>query len=214
MPLPARTPLFGLLVAACVWSLAPVESAADTLTEDAQQQILSVLASAGNGLVSLDRVLLQVRTAHHLIAGYQNPKSPDAVVQAANTLETNLILHLEQENRLIKKDLAFAGNLLGSEGEYQTLTDVVNALNGIDRDLQRFQDALGRPDVIAARHKSQAHLLSFLDAWSAAHPGADAGTLADLRTFSDPQQIEDVLQSQRTIIAQVVEVLNANKLSP
>jgi hypothetical protein len=214
MPLPARTPLFGLLVAASVWSLAPAASASDTLNQDQQQQVLSVMASAGNGLESLDRVLLQVRTARHLVAGYQNPKSPDPVVQAANTLETNLVLHLEQEDRLIKKDLAFAGNLLGSDGEYQALTDVVNALNGVDRDLQRFQDALAHPDVIAARHKSQAHLLGFLGAWSAAHPGADAGLLTDIRTFTDPQQLEDVLQSQRMIIAQVVDVLNANKSSP
>jgi len=208
----ARFGLVGLLFAVMAAALAGVSSAAaDPLSDDQQQQVAAVLAAAANGLVAVDRVLFQVRAAHVKIADYQDPKLTDPVLKTANALEIGFANRLEHEDVLIAKDLALARNLTASSGQYEPLENAINSLLEIDGDLRKFQELLGRPDVIEARNKSMKHLTGILDAWSAAHPGADSDLVAQVRAMGDPQQIDDALQSQRSIITQVVEILNSVK---
>jgi hypothetical protein len=212
MTIVARSGLVGFLSAVMAVALVGVSSAsADSLSEDQQQQVAGVLAAAANGLMAVDRVLLQVQAAHTKIADYQDPKRPDPALKTANALETGFANRLEEEAILIAKDLKLAHDLTSTNGQYEPLETAIDGLVKVDDDLRKFQDLLGQPDVIAVRNKSMKHLAGVLDAWSAAHPGVDSDLVAQVRAMSDPQQIDDALQSQRSIVTQVVDVLNSVK---
>jgi hypothetical protein len=210
MTIVARSRRAGLLAAVMAVALVGVSSAAaEPLSDDQQQQVAAVMAAAGNGLIAVDRVLLQVRTAHEKVLDYQDPKRPDPALKVSNAMEIDFVNRLEEKAVSIGKEMNLAHNLTSRNGQYEPLEMPINSLIKIDNDLVKLQEFLGRPDVIATRNKTLKHLTAVLDGWSAAHPGADTELVAEMRAMLDPQQIDDALQSQRSLVTQVIEVLNS-----
>lgn len=210
MTIVARFRRAGLLAVVTAVALIRVSSAvAEPLSDDQQQQVAAVLAAASNGLIAVDRVLIQVRTAHEKVLDYQDPKRPDPALKVSNAMEIDFVNRLEDEAVAIGKEMNLAHNLTSRNGEYEPLEMPINRLVKINDDLTKFQGFLGRPDVIETRNKTMKHLTAVLDAWSAAHPGADTEMPAAVRAMIDPQQVDDALESQRSIVTQVLEVLNS-----